>query len=239
MEAKNNLAVAFTGHRKERILQGNGNNLLTLAQIKDAVVEMVTELYGKGYKAYYTGMANGFDMIAAEAVLQVREEYGDIVLIAAVPFRKQPLWFDAEDQLLYARLLERTNRVVMVSENYHKGCYLRRDEYMVRKADMIIAYWDHVPDGGTFYTMNKALESGKPVINLYERMKKRSLNAGGFQTAPHSMRDAYSAESEESARCFLRSSFFSFCSFFLASISAIICFRGLTVSGSSRLNRLK
>ena len=91
MEAKNNLAVAFTGHRKERILQGNGNNLLTLAQIKDAVVEMVTELYGKGYKAYYTGMANGFDMIAAEAVLQVREEYGDIVLIAAVPFRKQPL----------------------------------------------------------------------------------------------------------------------------------------------------
>ena len=123
MEAKNNLAVAFTGHRKERILQGNGNNLLTLAQIKDAVVEMVTELYGKGYKAYYTGMANGFDMIAAEAVLQVREEYGDIVLIAAVPFRKQPLWFDAEDQLLYARLLERTNRVVMVSENYHKGCY--------------------------------------------------------------------------------------------------------------------
>lgn len=141
MEAKNNLAVAFTGHRKERILQGNGNNLLTLAQIKDAVVEMVTELYGKGYKAYYTGMANGFDMIAAEAVLQVREEYGDIVLIAAVPFRKQPLWFDAEDQLLYARLLERTNRVVMVSENYHKGCYLRRDEYMVRKADMIIAYF--------------------------------------------------------------------------------------------------
>ena len=171
MEAKNNLAVAFTGHRKERILQGNGNNLLTLAQIKDAVVEMVTELYGKGYKAYYTGMANGFDMIAAEAVLQVREEYGDIVLIAAVPFRKQPLWFDAEDQLLYARLLERTNRGEMVSENYHKGCYLRRDEYMVRKADMIIAYWDHVPDGGTFYTMNKALESGKPVINLYERMK--------------------------------------------------------------------
>ena len=69
MEAKNNLAVAFTGHRKERILQGNGNNLLTLAQIKDAVVEMVTELYGKGYKAYYTGMANGFDMIAAEAEL--------------------------------------------------------------------------------------------------------------------------------------------------------------------------
>ena len=63
------------------------------------------------------------------------------------------------------------DRVVMVSENYHKGCYLRRDEYMVRKADTVIASWDLVPKGGTFYTVSKALESGKPVINLYERMK--------------------------------------------------------------------
>ena len=63
------------------------------------------------------------------------------------------------------------DRVVMVSENYHKGCYLRRHEYMVRKTDTVIAYWDLVPKGGTFYTVSKALESGKPVINLYERMK--------------------------------------------------------------------
>ena len=49
--------------------------------------------------------------------------------------------------------------------------YFRRNEYMVRKADTVIAYWDLVPKGGTFYTVSKALESGKPVINLYERMK--------------------------------------------------------------------
>ena len=41
---------------------------------------------------YYTGMASGFNMTAAEAVLQVRERYEGIKLIAAVPFRKQPLW---------------------------------------------------------------------------------------------------------------------------------------------------
>ena len=171
METRNNQTVAFTGHRKERILQGVGNDPRILAQIRKAVAGMVTEQYGQGYKEYYTGMANGFDMAAAEAVLQVKEEYGDIMLVAAVPFRKQPLWFDAEDQLLYTCLLERVDRVVMVSENYHKGCYLRRDEYMVRKADVIVAYWDLVPKGGTFYTVSKALESGKPVINLYERMK--------------------------------------------------------------------
>lgn len=106
METRNNQTVAFTGHRKERILQGSGNDSRILAQIREAVTGVVTELYGQGYKEYYTGMASGFDMTAAEAVLQVRERYEDIKLIAAVPFRKQPLWFEAEDQLLYARLLE-------------------------------------------------------------------------------------------------------------------------------------
>lgn len=86
METRNNQTVAFTGHRKERILQGVGNDPRILAQIRETVAGMVTELYGQGYKEYYTGMANGFDMAAAEAVLQVKEEYGDIMLVAAVPF---------------------------------------------------------------------------------------------------------------------------------------------------------
>lgn len=171
METKSNLVAAFTGHRKERILQGCGNNFQILGQIRDAVVNQVIELYGQGYNVFYTGMANGFDMIAAEAVLLVKERYGDITLAAAIPFRKQSLWFDAEDRLSYHRLLKKADRVVMVSENYYKGCYIRRDEYMVSKADTVIAYWDLERKGGTFYTVNKAIESKKQVINVYEKMK--------------------------------------------------------------------
>ncbi|KAB4253869.1 SLOG family protein [Bacteroides uniformis] len=171
MEIKNNPAVAFTGHRKERILQGCGNNFGVLEQIRNVVAVRVRELYGQGYGVFYTGMANGFDMIAAEAVLQVKDTYKDITLVAAVPFRKQPLWFDAEDQLLYKNLLKRMDRVVMLSENYYRGCYIRRDEYMVSKADTFLAYWDLVRKGGTFYTVSKAVEAGKSVINIYDCMK--------------------------------------------------------------------
>ena len=171
METNINSIVAFTGHRKERILKGCGNNFQLFGQIRDVVVNQVIELHGQGYNIFYTGMATGFDMIAAEAVLLVKERYEDITLVAAIPFRKQPLWFDAEDQLSYHRLLKKADRVVMVSENYYKGCYIRRDEYMVRKADAVIAYWDLEHKGGTFYTVNKAVESGKPVINIYEKVK--------------------------------------------------------------------
>ena len=45
METRNNQTVAFTGHRKERILQGVGNDPRILAQIREVVAVMVTELY--------------------------------------------------------------------------------------------------------------------------------------------------------------------------------------------------
>ena len=210
---------------------------------------VVTELYGQGYKEYYTGMASGFDMTAAEAVLQVRERYEDIKLIAAVPFRETAL----------VVLKRKTSCCMPVCwkgwtgwswfRDYHKGCYLRRDEYMVHKADTVIAYWDLVPKGGTFYTVNKALESGKSVINLYEKdeiaavcigmEKRRSVKAGQPSHFAIFIYTLPIPQNRKRARCFLRSSFFAFCCFFLTSISAIICFKGLTVSGFSRLNRLK
>ena len=86
-----NQTVAFTGHRKERILQGSGNDSRILAQIREAVTGVVTELYGQGYKEYYTGMASGFDMTAAEAVLQVRERYEDIKLHSGSTFSETAL----------------------------------------------------------------------------------------------------------------------------------------------------
>ena len=40
MKTRNNQTVAFTGHRKERILQGFGNDPRILAQIREAVAGM-------------------------------------------------------------------------------------------------------------------------------------------------------------------------------------------------------
>ena len=64
-----------------------------------------------------------------------------MTLAAAIPFRAQAEWFDPQDQLLYRELLKKADRVVMLSEKYYRGCYLRRDTYMVSRASMVIAYW--------------------------------------------------------------------------------------------------
>lgn len=47
METRNNQTVAFTGHRKERILQGSGNDSRILAQIREAVTGVVQNCTGR------------------------------------------------------------------------------------------------------------------------------------------------------------------------------------------------
>lgn len=167
MEQKEKKVAAFTGHRKKRLLASHGYDAGQLVQVRNDVADMVEDLYKEGFRDFYTGMAEGFDMLAAEAVLQLKEQHGDMTLAAAIPFRGQDAWFDPQDRLLYKELLERTDRVVMLSEKYYKGCYLRRDGYMVGRASLVIAYWDNVCDGGTYHTVKKAVETGRKVINLY------------------------------------------------------------------------
>ena len=167
MKQQQKKVAAFTGHRKQRLMQENKDYRNFSGQIRGKVITMIKNLYEEGFREFYSGMAEGFDMIAAEAVLQLKEQYEDMTLAAAIPFRAQAEWFDPQDQLLYRELLKKADRVVMLSEKYYRGCYLRRDTYMVSRASMVIAYWDNVCNGGTYHTVKKAVETGREVINLF------------------------------------------------------------------------
>ena len=81
-----------------------------------------------------TNALSGSENAALSSKLTVRTVY-ILSLIHILFNRNLNVLGNAE----HARLLERMDRVVMVSENYHKGCYLRRDEYMVRKADTVLS----------------------------------------------------------------------------------------------------
>ena len=44
---------------------------------------------------------------------------------------------------------------------------MRRDRYMVEHASRLIAYFNGIPKGGTFYTVNEAKRQGVMVENIY------------------------------------------------------------------------
>lgn len=86
-------SVAFTGHRF--ISSGR------VEEVRESVNNEIRLLYFKGFRNFFCGMALGFDMLAAEEVLKLKEELPGILLVATVPYREQnerwgnysaPLW---------------------------------------------------------------------------------------------------------------------------------------------------
>lgn len=166
MIADNRHSVAFTGHRKERILQGN--SLCFFGRIQISVIVQIVELYEQGYRDFYCGMAEGFDMLAATAVVQMKKKYEDIRLIAVIPFRNQSARYDEADRQQYNALLAEANEVVMLSEYYYRGCFHRRNDFLISHAYVVVAYWDGIFKGGTFYTIKKAQGMNRKIINLFK-----------------------------------------------------------------------
>ena len=74
-------SLAFTGHRTIPVERQN--------EIRARLVEAVSLACKSGITYFYSGMAMGFDLMAAEIVLSLKGWYPDIRLIAVVPFRKQ------------------------------------------------------------------------------------------------------------------------------------------------------
>lgn len=146
MKIEKRKSVAFTGHRQERITTDR-NTLFT------ELYRTVRALYEQGYTTYLTGMAQGFDLLAAEAVWQYRNDtHAYIRLVAVIPFRTQFGGFSPEDKHRYIRIAS-VAECVILSDNYYRGCFHRRNDYLIENAAVVVAYYDQTPNGGTHYTV--------------------------------------------------------------------------------------
>ena len=92
-------SVAFTGHRF--ISSGR------VEEVRESVNNEIRLLYSKGFRNFFCGMALGFDMLAAEEVLKLKEELPAILLVATVPYREQNERWGANQKKRYLEILDR------------------------------------------------------------------------------------------------------------------------------------
>lgn len=142
---------SFTGHR-------NIKSPNDLGLLKSFIESFIKE----GYDTFLDGMAIGFDMIAAEAVISLMESYPHIKLIACVPCPGQDRYYSEEEKVRYAAILEKCTEVKVVCSHYYKGCMLTRDRYMVDNCSVVIAY-NRGEKGGTSYTLGYAAQKKKKI----------------------------------------------------------------------------
>ena len=152
-------SLAFTGHRTIPVERQN--------EIRAQLVEVVSVACKSSITCFYSGMAMGFDLLAAETVLSLKGRYPDIRLIAVVPFRRQNCRWPSIEKERYQKIISQADRVIVLSEYYFKGCLLRRNDFMLEHSCGVIAFYDGKPYGGTFYTCREAGKRGMDIVNLY------------------------------------------------------------------------
>lgn len=166
-EKKTGTSCAFTGHRPEFLPWGRREDDPRCAQIKEELRQAVERAYDEGCRHFICGMARGGDFYFAEAVLKLKEGKADITLEAAIPHPEQAKGWSAEDRERYRRILERCEVETLVQQSYTPDCLMRRNQYMVEHAQRLIALYNGRCRGGTYATINFALDKKRTLDILY------------------------------------------------------------------------
>ena len=156
----------FTGHRPDKLPWGEEELDPRCMRLKQRIAQEVEEAYAGGNRHFICGMARGCDLYFAEAVLALRERYGDVKLECARPCEAQADRWPAREQERYRAILDRCNYETLVQHSYDRFCMIRRNRYMVDRSGSIIAVYNGVPKGGTYQTLLYAMQKKLAIHTL-------------------------------------------------------------------------
>ena len=156
-------SVCFTGHRVLTNLEKEA--------IRKQLPVILLQLYQQGFRFFFTGGALGFDTLAAQAILNFRQEHPDAHLVLVKPCPDQTAnWFEA-DRIEYDRLAQNTSLIFTVSREYTPQCLHARNRFMVNHCKVCVAYCQR-RSGGSFYTLNYARKQGLRLFYLPKPVEK-------------------------------------------------------------------
>ena len=119
----------------------------------------------QGYRYFGAGGALGFDTLAAQTVLRMKQTYPQIKLILVLPCLSQTKGWKEEDIAEYEQIKAAADKVVYTSQEYTRGCMFKRNRHLVDGSSLCIAYLTE-QTGGTAYTVDYARSKGLIIENV-------------------------------------------------------------------------
>lgn len=135
--------------------------------LKNELKKAIISLIEKGVVFFGAGGALGFDMLAEEIVLQLKEYYPQIrlVLVLPCPTQEQTLKWSSEQKERYNNIYKMADKIRILSPHYTNSCMLNRNRHMINNSAHLISYLRE-NHGGTYYTVNYAEKQGIDIIRL-------------------------------------------------------------------------
>lgn len=154
---KRRQTCCFTGHRQlppgERVV------------ITNKLECVITALYQRGVRYYGAGGALGFDTLAAQTVLHLRESCPGMKLILVLPCLTQTRGWRPENVAEYERIKAQADKVVYTAQQYTPGCMHRRNRHLVDNSGVCVCYLTK-DNGGTAYTVKYAEKQRLEIVNI-------------------------------------------------------------------------
>lgn len=171
----------FTGYRPAKLPFDIIKKDSAYVSFENDLFKEILKLINSGCYVFYSGMAMGFDIIAAEAVITLKNTCkSPIKLICVVPFKEQNISFNDFWRKKYDYIIENCDEVIILSEKYSKNCYHIRNKYMVDNSDFVLTWFDG-KSGGTKNTVDYAFNKGRKIFNLNRTVAEKYAVQTSFE----------------------------------------------------------
>lgn len=153
--------ACLTGHRPKSLPWGYDESQESCVRFKEELEKIFNGEIEYGVNTFLTGMAEGFDMIGAEILLEIRKNR-NIKVIAVVPCIGQESKWKTEQQRRYKQILKKCDEVITLSEFYTPTCMNERNRFIVDHSSICVACWNGKASG-TGNTVRYAKQNGNMV----------------------------------------------------------------------------
>lgn len=153
-------AICFTGHR---------NLDCDLEDLKSRLYDALERaIVNAGIVEFYNGGAIGWDILTAQTVLRLREEYPHIKLHMILPCspESQSYKWTSEQKKAYFSILKQANSVEQIANQYFTGCMKQRNARLVELSDCCFCYWNGNMKSGTVQTIRMAQKKHILIVNF-------------------------------------------------------------------------
>lgn len=151
------LSVSFTGHREEKLPWAFDEEDERCVEFKRKLEREIERAYDQGARYFLSGMADGVDLYAAEAVLKLSHRLKEIKLVAVFPY-------GSGDTPRKKKCARRAFKVISLYREYQKNCYMERNYFLVRHSSRLICGFSGDVASGTGSTMRMARQEGIDVV---------------------------------------------------------------------------
>ncbi|TDG00926.1 DUF1273 domain-containing protein [Paenibacillus piri] len=140
--------------------------------IKKAVTKQVIALIDDGLEWVIVSGQWGVELWAAEAVLELKETYGQLRLAVITPFLDQEENWSDEKKSRYQAVLKQADYVNSISKSKYDGPwqFKEKNKFLLRNSDGMILLYDEEQDGSPKYIKEQALRLSQlrsyPIVSV-------------------------------------------------------------------------